>query len=96
MHQINKIRELVRIIRDIAKDYDDESAPTKDDLLGWYARMVGAGIGRIHLMDHYAAEIGERLDALEQELETTEDDINEPLGESDPFDREKLMRLKPW
>lgn len=96
MHQINKIRELVQWIRDIAKDHEEEDPPGKEDLTGWYARMTGVGISRINLMDHYAAEIGERLDALEQELETTEDDINVPLGESDLFSREQIERTKPW
>ena len=68
MHQIDKIRELVRFIRDIAKDHEEDDPPADGDLLRGYARLVGAGIGRVRLMDHYAAEIGERLDALETDI----------------------------
>jgi len=77
MHQINKIRELVQWIRDIAKDHEEDDVPKDGDTLSQYARLVGVGISRVRLMDHYAAEIGERLDALEQELE-------EPQSEAEP------------
>ena len=75
MHQIDKIRELVRWIRDIAKDHEEDGsiAPGDGDLLKEYARLVGAGFSRVSLMDHYAAEIGERLDELETDIEAMEE-----------------------
>ena len=69
-HQTDKIRELLHHIHAIARDHDAAQASMRGESYSIRAAsMWGQGNARIRLMDAYARQIGERLDAMEDELE---------------------------